>query len=668
MSSKAKSVSTSASKSQPKTSGEKRSNSPIHGADPMDVSDAEPAVKKGKAAFLAQLNDVGYEPTRVLKSSKGAAPTTSFEVVVTSTKAVTLPSKKEGGTPIPKLEITGITRQIRTNGAIDCIDSGIPGVGHLLPTQRDATEASSTNDAGPEAALANKGSSGGGNSERKAPPRTLRLSPDGHKTISTHFVRTSIYTTAPGGNSGGASDGSSNNANSQQAKVDVDRIKPGCVVEITGNVANLAPDGKTVWLNSSRVTPLSTDIASGEETQALMDAFMNSDAAQTSTVFASQAAFGFFGIDFGNDKAREEQAACIHKQWVSLVHQSAKACESLATTLRSSSADEEANAKVLDAHAVRLQGTSAIDIATGASLMFIPPMMPTQDRPAFVAPLVQRGKHPALPTSSIMMDLVERQNLEKIPDMFTTLDVKEVVVQGALINVKCGLMMIGNKELALKAFADGQNPVLTTGKFAGIGFNIGMRSFCGTIGTLVKSKADMVSKEILIDADMAVVAKISPKPHNSDGLVCLFPESFSIDMPNSIMKVAIPVSETYVQEKLAGGNSQFVYEADDTIPKIKDKDNRTDVSVRMPQLKADGYQPISETGFKFGAKTPIDKPLKKYFVMYEGCRNYMADAASMTTDEGETLIDKVAGGAEHVEEFLTASAIVYCVACFAPAE
>lgn len=660
MSGKAKATATAANPSAkaPKAALEKRSLSP--------ESNDDHEKKRGKAAFLASLKSEGVASTRTLKSMNGSTPMVTVEAVVISSNMISIPGKKPG-TTVPKLEVTAMTRMVRPNGAPDCVDSGIPGMAFLLPTLKPSSDAGpdgTGTDDGPEAAVANKGKSGDGSKKSTSPPRTLSLA-DGHKTVWLGFIKTSIYTTAPGG---GTDDKDKNSTSG--SKVDLDLIKPGAVVEISGNNANLGADGKTLWLNSSRVTPLKPDFDSSSQTAVLIKEFMSQESAMMSSFLASQCANGFFGVDFSIDEARKEQAEIFHRMWTAFLQHSSKSCEQLAASLGSATIEDGANAKVLDAHATRLSQTSPADVASGVNLVFIPTMMPTLDRPQYCAPLVQYGKTPMIPQPSILMDLVEGIDLDKIPKSFVALDIREVEFQGAAINLKAGLFFVADKDTAIKRLDDGKNPILSTGRFSALGIKLNMRTFCGTLGTLVKSKAEMCAMELLPDADIATVAKLSPKPMNSDGLQCCFPESFSVDMASSIPKVAVNVSEKWVQEHLCGGATQFVYEADADVPKLKEKDGRTDVNVPLPSLKAHGYQAISESGFKFGmSKAPLDKPVKKYFVLFEGCREMLAEQGEyLHVNDGELAVEDEAKEAKlELPDFLNANCIVYCVAFAADA-
>lgn len=611
-------------------------------ASPSPVADVD--MPAGKKALLDMFAEEKYEPTRVLKSTSSATPTVTVEAMVFKTNTTTVKGKKEGQM-VPKLEIWASASMIRHNGAPDYIDGGLPGMGFLLPSHRPPAAAASAegDDDGPEAAIANKG-----NKDKKAtdPPRTVCLDEKNHKTIWLGMIRTSVYTQGQKG----------------ETKEGVDLIRPGMVVEIAGNVANLGADGKTLWLNASRVTPLRPEIAAGTEVSTMIRELYQPDAALASTFIASQCAQGFFGADFAGNTARETQAEVIRKMWSGFIDTTAKECEGLAMTLRSEGTDDDSNAKILDQHATRIKGIHAHDIAAGNGLVFLPTMMPTEDRPPFCCPLVQHGKHPAFQEPTILMDMVSG-TLDNVPKTFCALDVKAVQHQGATLNIIAGIFFVADRDQAMADLRNHKNPVLSTGKHGAIGIKLNMREFCGTLGSTVKEKAEMAGSELLLDADMVPLAKIVPKPYGSDGVRCVFPDAFAIDMPASIPKVAMPVTEGWVQKYMCGGNNQFVYEKDVEVPHIKDQAQK-DVNPPLPQLKSNGYQAISESGFKFAlSKAPIDRPVKAYCVLFSGCRELMAAEGSYTNEEGEKAVAAAAGEAGlEIAEFLLGKCIVYCVA------
>ena len=630
---------------KPSKAGAKRAASP-------GGREEEPA---GKKAFMAMFEDEAYEETRTLKSTNSSTPSVACEAMIFRTNPITVKGKKEGQM-VPKLEIYAFAYSMRHNGAPDFVDGGLPGMGYLLPSYKPTAAAAAAaaasagspageaEDDGPEAAVASKGKGGKGKKEPD-PPRTLKLS-DNHKSVWMGLIRTSIYTQGQGG----------------EDKDGVNLIKPGMVVEIAGNIANLGNDGKTLWLNSSRVTPIRPEINAGDEVKVMMSELMQAEPAMASAFIASQCSNGFYNHVFSDNDARELQAIVFRKMWAGLVDTSAKSCEALAMTLRSESSDDNENAKVLDKHAARIKGVNPEELASGNTLLFLPTMMPTEDRPPYCCPLIQSGKHPAMPQPGYLMDMVEG-NLAKVPKTFCALDVQAVEQQGATVNLKCRMFFVGDRDEAVDYLKKGQNPVISTGKLSAIGIKMNMREFCGVLGSTVKEKAEMAAEEILPCAEFVSLSRIVPKAFGADGVKCVFPEAFSVDMPASIMKVGMLVSEKWVQTHMCGGNNQFVFEKDAEVPQIKDATQK-DVVVSLASLKSHGYQPISESGFKFAlSKNPLDKPVKTYYVVFKGCHDIIAEAGDVDEKEGEAEVAKAAASSElELAEFLLGKCIVYCVA------
>ena len=631
-------------------------------ASPVNVDDGEPAKKPnaGRAAFMAMLQNKPARPATVKRSGNGAVPMMSVQGVIVSTKISSVPGRAEGQM-MPKLDFLLVSNSVNANNAPDCVDTSIPGCAYLLPTQKGvAPPTPNASDDGPEAALANKGGKAKDGKDKKAPtpPRTLVLS-EGHKTVSTFCIRSSVF--IHNGNNNGEDDKDKDN---NKPKMNVDAIQPGMVVNVTGIVASVGADGKTLWLNARDVTPLRPPIQPGDETKTLINEFMSKELAFSSALFASPSMNGFFGMDFDGDEAQAEQAKVYHCMWTAFVQQTSKSCENLANTL-SASMDEKQSVEVLNAHASRI-ATSVLpaDVASASSFLFLPSQPPTQDKPLYCAPLVQRGKTADLAVPSDIMAIVEQDEeaAKSLPRTFASLDVQFVEIKGAAIRLQCGLWFVGDKETALVQLKNGKNPILSSGTNPALGISLSMRTFCATLGVIVKSKAEMVAKQLLLYADMAVVAEVNPKDPNSGELNCCFPKAIMVDMAASIPKIGVRVSEAWVQKNLCGGATQYVHEDDDSVEKVTERDNRTPVVMKDPALRG-GYQAISECSFKFGlSKTPVDKPIKNYYVVYAASSEAHADGPP-SIEEGEKLIESAASDKNiSAYEFLTGEAVVYCVA------
>lgn len=639
------------------TSAGTESLSDIKGAEvtlsknPVDdvTKDDDERISVGKRTLAAMLNDNKYIKTRIIKSSNSSTPTITIEGIVLSAKPFAAKGRKEG-TTVPKLDVLVFCTKTRnTAGARDYVDAGVPGVGYFLPSHKpssQAVDASLAPDDGPEAALVAKRLK-----PNVDPPRTLALV-DGHKTIWSGVLRTSIDTQVPGGGE----------------KEGISLIKPGMAVELTGSYASLGNDGRNMYLNGARVEPLRNEVAAGTEVKRLIRELSMNDSALASAFLASQAAHGFFNFNFEDSGGASVklQAEVFMKLWSSVPDALARSCDNLAATLKSEGLDDDANVDVeaLEAHSTRIKSIPPEALASGDSLLFSPHLPLTEDRPAFCAPITQFGKVPGIDGPGILWDLIEGRTAS-IPKTFVAADIQSVEFQGATINLPTRLYFVGDRDMAMASFKSSENGVLNTGSFAALGIKLNMREFCGLIGTTVKHKAEMVCSEMLPYADIVSLAKIVPKPFQGEGIRNLFPDANHVDVAGGIVKVGAPVSEAFVIKELAGGATQFVYEKDSEMAQIKDKEGK-DVSPAMPQLKAAGYQAVSESGFKFSAsKTPLDKPIKTYYVVFEGSSEKLGEGLPIHNahDAGEIMVKQAAKSLNlEVGEFLTAHAVVYCVA------
>ena len=637
-----------------KTSTKKRSSSPTN---------AEPAVadkKKTKADFLSMMNKTNeFKPTKILKNGSSNGQSVDLECVLLSATHVT---KTIGAKSVPKTDLVAVTCRVRTNGTNFVVNTGIPGCGYLLPTQTQAANGTSADaEDGPEAAIAKRQEQGGNSAQKKeAVPRNLAVTPT-CKTIPTFFVRTSVYAKPP--NAGNGADKQNETSNSDP---DVENFRPGSRVMITGNVANLAPDG-SLWLNSSRVTLLGPEIAPCDEVQSIIHEFMKNEIALPSALFASGTANGFFGVQFsaqeGERDARDDQAATFRQLWAAYLGSVSNSVASIAANVRASSTNDDANAKALDEHVSRLEKVNCADVASGASSVFLPSH---PSAAPFYAALVQSNKMVGVPYTESVMRMWENSDTSDVPRTFCGLNVSQVKIDsGALIEVLCTLDFVADKEMAIRSFAENKNPVITS-NYAALGLKLSARVLASSIGTNEVGKLKMAIEQLLKYVDMAVVVEITANEFNTNGVECKFPAFSRFDWLKAIKTIAFKVSPDFIKKHLCGDTEQYVHDENDA-EKIKDKTKLADLHVVLPHLK-DGYQPISETpSFHFKkTKTPLDKPNKEFYVLAPGCLARMEEEGSFSIEDAEKEIVKKSeeegkeGG--DVFDYLTSKCIVYCVA------
>lgn len=594
--------------------------------------------------MMASDEDMTVQKTRILKSANGSSPSISIEAVVLSAT----PQVKVGadGKVVSRLEVTCVSKRVITNGATDVVTTPIPGCAYLLPTQNDKSSSASDEAAGPEASVVS-----GQKKKEPAAPRTLALSAT-PKTIFTHVVRTSVYL---GNNNNNNAGGQQDAKNGDSKAGDASDIKAGDVVEIVGNVANFKEN--MLWFNSNKITRLRA-----RSPDTMFDEFMSNEIAMASAMFASQAANGFFRPAYSSE-AREHQAAIFREMWNVFVTETGASCASLARTLRSTaspmSQNDISNIAALEDHSERIKNTSPADVASGKQLMFLGTTPVTPDNPCFSAALVQKDKTPGCPYPEMIMKLWEGDT-SKMPMSFCCLNVEEVKVDQALIEVLCSLIFVGNRDEAAAAFAKNQNPLLTT-NYASLGIKLSGRNLASTVGTNEQAKFEMAIKQLLKYGNIAIVPKVSPKEEDVDGTRTAFPHACELSMHQSVRNTALEVSFEFVNEHLCGGTGHYNREVNEETVKMKDKTKMADLVITQSSLRTHGIQAISETFWDKRIKNPIDLPERKFYVLFENCCKILEEEGSLSVEEAEKKVLEAAGSDPF--EFLTTKAIVYCIAC-----
>ena len=602
-----------------------------------------------KALFLAKYKQP-KQATRTIKTGGASVPTVTVDGVVLRTKNVMAPGKKAGST-VPKIQCTIHVTKVRHNNAPDIVVSGVPGFDWLLPTQKPI--------AAPSRDAADTDPEGGGKKDDKkkepAAPRTLALQ-EGHKSIWLgHMGIVSFYTTSGEG----------------KTKDGYELIVPGMPVEVTGVMANVSNDGNALWLNATSCSPKLDGIVPGTATQIIMDHLSKPDIAEAAAIHLSASMRGFYGMQLTPEL--EVQANFFRSKWSGAKDGAAAACEARAMAIRAESgADGEQHAGVLLKHAERLKATNPADLAFGGEF-FRPAQQVTPDKPAFHAPIIVKGCHPAMPQHEWLANLFDRKGRESLPETFCVGEVVETEVIGAMINVKLKLTWIGSKSAAIAAIAQGKDPTLDSGAFACLGVKFNMRELPTVTGTVAAAKANDICPHVLTFGDWVAVAGITPRDHTDTGVVCVFPSGYAVGMIPSIKRICAKVDEAYVLKELAGGATQYVYDTDPDVPVLKDKEGNA-LTVAMPQLGAHGYQEITGSSFKFAlARMPAGKPSKEYYVWWKESPELIADdpdiACEIEAGKKAVLAAAAAKGTSAatgksltINEFLMTYGLIYVVA------
>ncbi len=194
--------------------------------------------------------------------------------------------------------------------------------------------------------------------------------------------------------------------------------------------------------------------------------------------------------------------------------------------------------------------------------------------------------------------------------------------------------------------------------------SLSLRDFAVKFGSLIQAKVAMGCKELLPIAEFAGFPKMSNiEEGGQDAIKSDFPEggTLYVDMPSTLRKGAVVLSEGFIKTNLCGGGSQFVP------PKVKadvEKLDFPDKVTEMPDLEEYEYQEITYESFDIDNWEMTG--VVEYRVVYEGVLAHLSANEPLTNDpaKGEAHIKGLKGGLDSpakIKKFLTEECLVYAV-------
>jgi hypothetical protein len=636
----------------------------ISGLEPEDPVLA-PGEQTAQALFLSKYSkerkNLNKSGQRFLKTGSGP-PTVTIIGLVLSETTVNVRGAKVNQL-VPKKQCAIEVIEVKGNHANDLLASGVRGVDYLLPSYKPKGDGGGrdASDEAPESRAAkDKG-------RVEGPPRQLCFDDTAHKTCWIGSIpRCSFYVQAPG-DQGLENEGMS-------------LITPGMLVEVTGVVANLTESRDQVWLNTGSITPLLDGVKPGNSAKQIMEVLSRKEMMAAHAFRLSQAVGGFHGADYRNKPDCQMQANYFTEQWARARDGMAAACEARAMAIRGGNTGgggEVPNALVLEEHAQRLRQTDPANLALGTPF-FVPDREITPDRPGWTAGIIMKPVSCQLPVHTKLWDLVSGDPgaAEALPETFVAGEVNAVDKQGMCLNVSVKLTFVGSRTAACQAIKRGVVPMLSSGEghdSGALGIKLNMRDLPLTTGLLLEKKADAFCAQLAEFGEWYAIAGVTPRPHNSRGVTCVFPTAWGFDMVPSIYKLTAAVSEEWVKEHLALGEGQFAWEAESEswASYLKDKDKKTPLTVKLPSIKENYYQEITGSTWKFAnAKMPADAPKKVYRIWYDGICDKLNDQPDLGINvrDGEAHIAEVAshmsqsGNAMNINAFLHQHAALYVIA------
>jgi len=573
-------------------------------------------------------------PCPEAKHSSGGNGSVNAEGIVVRTNKISVQGKSG---MVPKMQITVLVSKIIATGNNTTVTTGVPGLAFGLPTKQ--LEAS------PEEIAKDSNAKG---------PLVVDIEKDS-KVGYLGMISTSFYTD-PQNYKPGKKGPIPGEAPSAEA------CTPGTRVLVTGisnTFGKVDRDGRLpLYTNAKKIQPLQAPVPAGLAAANLIEEACSPAVQATSSLLLSSCMHGFFGLNY-DQKALADQAKCFMDKWDAVINNTAVKLDSIAAVHTGDDADLVGSA--LLAHATRIRGISPADAAQGMAI-FECDMQKDCVTP-YIAPIVQRGMKPGAIAGDMCMALFDAKRRSFLPTSFCDAIVAEVSFRGNLIIVFYRLFFIGDKDMAIEAIQNEGNPLLKTTNVAA-SVKISKRSFGPEIlGTVVSSKIEMGTNELMFMMDHTAIAHVFPSPADSVSVDGHFTPTVGYDLVDGITKVGIAVSDEWINANMLGGRGVLIHKHEDDAELV---DPAANIGP-SPSLTKQYYQAVSEGSFDFDSLKPPEGKTTKFYVIYSGCSANVKNAPTLTTsvDEGERHLSDIVPAVRDdgdIKAFLKNDALVYAVA------
>jgi hypothetical protein len=573
-------------------------------------------------------------PCPEAKHSSGGGGSVNAEGIVVRTNKISVQGKSG---MVPKMQITVLISKIIATGNNTVVTTGIPGLAFGLPTKQ--LEAS------PEEVAKDANAKG---------PLVIDVEKES-KAGYLGMISTSFYTDPQNSKSGkkGPTPGEAPSA---------EACTPGTRVLVTGisnTFGKVDRDGRLpLYTNAKKIQPLQAPVPPGLVAANLIEEACSPAVQATSSLLLSSCMHGFFGLNY-DQKALSYQAKCFTDKWESVIHNTAVKLDSIAAVHTGDDAATIGSAVL--AHATRVRGISPSDAAQGMAI-FNCDLQKDCVTP-YVAAIVQRGVKPGAVAGDMCMALFDAKRRSSLPTSFCDAIVADVSFKGNLIQVDYRLFFIGDKDMAIEAIQNKENPLLKTAN-AAASVKMSKRSFGPEIlGTVVSSKIEMGTKELMFAMDHTAIAHVFPRPADSISVDGHFTPLVGYDLVDGITKVGIAVSQEWINSNMLGGRGVLIHKHNDDAELV---DPAAGIGP-SPSLTKQYYQAVSEGSFDFDSLKPPERKTTKFYVVYSGCSANVKNTPTVATsvDEGERHLADIVPAVRDdgdMKAFLKDDALVYAVA------
>jgi hypothetical protein len=623
----------SASKSKRKTEPEESSADESDSKVPRTDEPAQQPQSAEDIAMSMFLSDASI-PCPEAKHSSGGGGSVNAEGIVVRTSKISVQGKSG---MVPKMQITVLVSKIIATGNNTVVTTGVPGLAFGLPTKQ--LEAS------PEEIAKDANAKG---------PLVIDIESE-NKAGYIGMISTSFYTD-PQNSKPGKKGPTPGEAPSAEACTPGTRV---LVSGISNTFGKVDREGRLpLYTNAKKIQPLQGSVPPGLVAANLIEEACSPAVQATSSLLLSSCMHGFFGLNY-DQKALSDQAKCFTNKWEALIHNTAAKLDSIAVVHTGDDAATIGSAIL--GHANRVRGISPADAAQGMAI-FNCDMQKDCVTP-YVAPIVQRGVKPGAVAGDMCMALFDSKRRASLPSSFCDSIVADVSFKGNLIQVDYRLFFIGDKDAAIEAIQNKENPLLKTTN-AAASVKMSKRSFGPEIlGTVVSSKIEMGTKELMFTMDHVAIAHVFPRPADSISVDGHFTPTVGYDLVDGITKVGIAVSQEWINQNMLGGRGVLIHKHNDDAELVEPSAGIGP----SPTVTKQFYQAVSEGSFDFDSLKPPEGKTIKFYVVYSGCSANVKSTPTIATsvDEGERHLSDIIPAVRDdgdIKAFLKDDALVYAIA------
>jgi hypothetical protein len=584
----------------------------------------------GEDRAMHELMAAMKEPCQAAKYSVGGGKMASIEGVLLRTSKINV---KVNGVMMPKLKAFIAVSKIITNGCKDVICTGVDGMTFMLPTH--------TTDASPEEVAKDSNAKG---------PVAVDVFDSFPKAVYLGIFAASVPLDGPG--------------KPGQAVLNtpgIEQCVPGMKVLVTGCNATFNKSGTMTFSNAKKITPLlSEPVAPGSVAANIIAESRIPSVQRTAALLYSMHMGGFFENEYP-EVAHQQQADCAKAMWQQVVEGAASRCESLALSLRSDT-DSQETVAALQSSAQRIRSLSAQDVASGAPLFNV--YVNENCVTPYQAPIVQFGVTATKPVPEFCRNLIKSDTRNQVPSSFVDAKVKEVTFKGLLIQLAFQLWFCFDKTSAALAIQDGKCPILRHTDITSVSCKFSKRRIGPELfGVLADAKIEMVAKEVLPFANMALWTNISPRSTYDTQLESHWTDTNGIDLIDGVCKVGVQISEKWLDTNMLSGRGVHIWTPVEDLQYIE----AVVTAGPSPTLIKNCIQALTECAFEFDSlKTPSDKT-KKFFIVYDECSKDIEANPSVVQDveKGEFHMDNLISAQDNqksAKDFIKEKCVVYAVA------